>query len=384
MVHISSRVQSIAESQTLAIEKLAKDMKANGIGVISLAAGEPDFPTPSSIRQAAKKAIDAGFTKYTDSQGMLELRKAIAAKLRHDNNLNYTPSQILVSCGAKHSIFNACMALLEKGDEVIIPVPCWVSYSEMVKLADATPMLVKGRGMLATPDEIAKHISPSTSMIILNSPCNPTGAMMALEQIRQIKDLAVKHNITVLADEIYEKICYGKRHVSIASLGREIMDLAITVNGVSKSYSMTGWRIGFAAGPEEAIRAMSKLQSQMTSNSSGISQMAALEALKGDQASVGKMRQEFQARRDYVMGRIGQINGLKCKIPDGTFYAFPDISAIEGNSALFAERLLKEAMVAVVPGIAFGTEGHIRISYATSMENLKKAFDRIERFVQGY
>jgi aspartate aminotransferase len=413
---LSSRVLGIEESQTLAFEKKAKDMKRKGIDVVSLSAGEPDFPTPANIGNAAKRAIDAGFTKYTETGGIPELRQAICGKLKRDNNLDYLPENIAVSCGAKHTIYNLCQAVLNKGDEVIIPVPYWVSYPEQVRLADATPVFVSGKTWSPTGGEksgkpfgitagdIRKKLTPRTKMIMLNSPSNPTGRVLSGEELAGIARLAVEKQLLVMSDEIYEHIIYGMEHVSIASLGAEadgevpkgvkdtkedaggikgIKELTITVNGISKSYSMTGWRIGYAAGPAPIIKAIIKLQSQMTSNPSSISQMAAVEALNGSQASVEAMRNEFRKRRDYVLSRLREIPGIGCEVPDGAFYVFPDISRIEKNSMKFAEALLEKAHVAVVPGSAFGMEGFIRISYATSMENLKKGLDRIAAFVRA-
>ncbi len=383
---LSDRVKSLEESQTLAFEKRAKNLKREGKEVISLSAGEPDFPTPKNITEFAKSAIDNGYTKYTDTSGTLELREAICRKLKNENNLEYLPSQVLVSCGAKHSIYNLCQSILNPGDEVIIPTPYWVSYSEQVKLAGAKPIFVEEEDFKIQAFDINKKITNKTKLIMINSPCNPTGSVLSKQSLIEIAQLAVAKNILVMSDEIYEKLIYGKnydkKHVSIASLSSEIKNLTITVNGVSKSHSMTGWRIGYAAGNQEIITAMIKLQGQMTSNPSSISQMAALEALNGNQSSVLTMRKEFETRRDYMVKRLNKIKSISCDIPEGAFYCFADISKLNKNSLSFANELLDKALVATVPGSAFGKEGYLRLSYATSMQNLIKAMDRIELFIK--
>jgi len=383
---LSDRVKSLEESQTLAFKKRAKNLKREGKEVISLSAGEPDFPTPKNITEFAKSAIDNGYTKYTDTSGTLELREAICRKLKNENNLEYLPSQVLVSCGAKHSIYNLCQSILNPGDEVIIPTPYWVSYSEQVKLAGAKPIFVEEEDFKIQAFDINKKITNKTKLIMINSPCNPTGSVLSKQSLIEIAQLAVAKNILVMSDEIYEKLIYGKnydkKHVSIASLSSEIKNLTITVNGVSKSHSMTGWRIGYAAGNQEIITAMIKLQGQMTSNPSSISQMAALEALNGNQSSVLTMRKEFETRRDYMVKRLNKIKSISCDIPEGAFYCFADISKLNKNSLSFANELLDKALVATVPGSAFGKEGYLRLSYATSMQNLIKAMDRIELFIK--
>ncbi len=384
MAKLSPRLSNIEESQTLLFDKKAKDMKRQGIDVISLGAGEPDFATPENIKLAAKKAIDSDFTKYTDTAGIPELREAICRKLHKDNNIQYESDEIIVSCGAKHSIYNLCQALLGKGDEVIIPVPYWVSYSEQVKLADATPVFAETDDFQLTAENISRKITKKTKLIMLNSPNNPTGAVIEKKELQKIAELAVKKQIHVMSDEIYEKIIYGKKHYSIASLNESIKALTLTVNGFSKSFSMTGWRLGYAAGPKGIISAMIKLQGQMTSNPTSISQKAGVEALNGPQQSVENMRKQFEERRNYLVARLNKIPGIKCKMPDGAFYAFADISGIEKDSMKFSLSLLEKGKIAVVPGVAFGSDGHIRISYATSMDNITKALDRIESFVKNY
>ena len=384
MAKLSPRLSNIEESQTLLFDKKAKDMKRQGIDVISLGAGEPDFATPENIKLAAKKAIDSDFTKYTDTAGIPELREAICRKLHKDNNIQYESDEIIVSCGAKHSIYNLCQALLGKGDEVIIPVPYWVSYSEQVKLADATPVFAETDDFQLTAENITRKITKKTKLIMLNSPNNPTGAVIEKKELQKIAELAVKKQIHVMSDEIYEKIIYGKKHYSIASLNESIKALTLTVNGFSKSFSMTGWRLGYAAGPKGIISAMIKLQGQMTSNPTSISQKAGVEALNGPQQSVENMRKQFEERRNYLVARLNKIPGIKCKMPDGAFYAFADISGIEKDSMKFSLSLLEKGKIAVVPGVAFGSDGHIRISYATSMDNITKALDRIESFVKNY
>ena len=315
-----------------------------------------------------------------------DITASYLAKRKNENNLEYLPSQVLVSCGAKHSIYNLCQSILNPGDEVIIPTPYWVSYSEQVKLAGAKPIFVEEEDFKIQAFDINKKITNKTKLIMINSPCNPTGSVLSKQSLIEIAQLAVAKNILVMSDEIYEKLIYGKnydkKHVSIASLSSEIKNLTITVNGVSKSHSMTGWRIGYAAGNQEIITAMIKLQGQMTSNPSSISQMAALEALNGNQSSVLTMRKEFETRRDYMVKRLNKIKSISCDIPEGAFYCFADISKLNKNSLSFANELLDKALVATVPGSAFGKEGYLRLSYATSMQNLIKAMDRIGLFIK--
>jgi len=392
---LSKRVRSISPSPTLAITAEAKKMKAQGIDVVGFGAGEPDFDTPDHIKEAAKKALDRGFTKYTPASGMRELKEAICRKLKEENGLEYEPDQVLISCGAKHSIFNAILALCDEGDEVILPSPYWVSYPEMIKLAQAKPVIIKTtqeNNFKITPQQLEEAISSKTKLFILNSPSNPTGMIYTKDELRIISDILTEARIYCISDEIYEKIIYdGWKHTSIASLNPRIKELTILVNGVSKTYSMTGWRIGYAAGPKEIVQAMSNLQSHSTSNPTSVSQVAAIAALQSSQEEVRRMVDEFQRRRDHIVKRLNRIPGISCLKPPGAFYAFPDISRIIGksyngkiirDSISLAQLLLYEAKVAVVPGAAFGADEHLRFSYATSMENIDKGLDRVEEFVK--
>ena len=392
---LSKRAGSIGPSPTLGITAKAKRMQAEGIDVIGFSAGEPDFDTPKNVKEAAKKAIDAGFTKYTPTSGIPELKAAICDKLKRDNGLEYGPGEILVSCGAKHAIFNAALVLCDDGDEVILPSPYWVSYPEMVKLVGGKLVVVKTtqkNNFKITPEQLHKAITKKTKLFILNSPSNPTGMIYSKEELQAISEILVESGVYCISDEIYEKLIYGgKEHISIASLGKGIKKLTIVVNGVSKTYSMTGWRIGYAAGPKEIIEAMSNIQDHSTSNPPSISQKAALEALKGSQESVKKMVKEFAERRDYMVKRLNSIKGIRCLTPDGAFYVFPDVSQLLGkkygekiirDSFSLTELLLTEAKVAVVPGAVFGDDRHLRISYAASMEDIEKGMDRIEEFVK--
>jgi len=392
---LSKRVRSISPSPTLAITAEAKKMKAQGIDVVGFGAGEPDFDTPDHIKEAAKKALDRGFTKYTPASGMRELKEAVCRKLKEENGLEYEPDQVLISCGAKHSIFNAILALCDEGDEVILPSPYWVSYPEMIKLAQAKPVIIKTtqeNNFKITSQQLEEAISSKTKLFILNSPSNPTGMIYTKDELRIISDILTEARIYCISDEIYEKIIYdGWEHTSIASLNPRIKELTILVNGVSKTYSMTGWRIGYAAGPKEIIQAMSNLQSHSTSNPTSVSQVAAIAALQSSQEEVRRMVDEFQRRRDHIVKRLNRIPGISCLKPPGAFYVFPDISRIIGksyngkiirDSISLAQLLLYEAKVAVVPGAAFGADEHLRFSYATSMENIDKGLDRVEEFVK--
>jgi len=388
---ISKCVSRIEESITLATTAKAKAMKAQGIDVVGLSAGEPDFDTPENIKQAAIKAINEGFTKYTPTPGIPELRKAIAAKFKRDNGLEYKPEEIIVGCGAKHSILIAIMTLVDEGDEVIIPTPYWVSYPEMVKIAGGTPVILETsarNNLKVTAEELKKSITPKTKIFILNSPSNPSGMVYSREELLALVKVLKDTNINIISDEIYEKILYdGAEHHSIASLDPQIFSRTITVNGVSKTYSMTGWRIGYCAGPLEVIKAMGKLQSQEISNPCSISQAATIEALNGPQDSVKMMVKAFDERRRYLVDRLNALQGVKCVRPSGAFYAFPDFSAHYGRkwngkvitgSVAMCEFLLDEMKVAVVPGVGFGADNHLRLSYATSMQAITKALDRIE------
>lgn len=394
-MRLSKRVSSIGPSPTLGITAKAKKMRAEGIDVIGFGAGEPDFDTPVNIKEAAKKAIDAGFTKYTPASGIPELKVVICEKLKRDNDLDYEPEEILVSCGAKHAIFNAVLALCDDDDEVILLSPYWVSYPEMIKLARANPVVIKTtqqNNFKITPERLRDAITPKTKLIILNSPSNPTGIVYTKKELQLLSEILVEAEICCISDEIYEKIIYdGKEHVSIASLSSEMKKLTIVVNGVSKPYSMTGWRIGYAAGPREIIKAMSNLQAHSTSNPTSISQKAALEALKGQQKDMEEMVRAFAERRNYIVGRLNSIERIRCIMPEGAFYVFPDVSQLLGkkyngqtikDSFLLTELLLTEARVAVVPGAVFGDDNHLRLSYATSMENIAEGMDRIGEFIK--
>jgi aspartate aminotransferase len=387
---LAARVSRITPSPTLAMTATAKAMAAQGIDVVDFSSGEPDFDTPEPVKAAAEAAIRAGFTKYTPSSGIDELRQAIADKFQIEQGLRYEKSQILVSCGAKHSLYNLAEALLEEGDEIIIPTPYWVSYADQALLNDATPVLLPTRedlGYAINPDELQKLVTPRTKAIIVNSPCNPTGATYDKRTLEAIATIAVKHNILIVSDEIYEKVLYdGATHISIATLGPEVAERTVIINGVSKAYAMTGWRIGYAAGPKPLLTAMANIQSQSTSNPCSISQKAAVAALKLGGPFTEKMVVEFDRRRKVMVERLNRIPGVTCRMPGGAFYAFPNISGVLGRKGPngpitspqeLANYLLKEAHVAVVPGEPFGSQHHVRLSYATGMDMITKGLDRI-------
>ena len=395
-LQISNRCKGISPSPTLAIDSKAKAMKKSGIDVVGFGAGEPDFDTPQYIRDAAKKALDEGMTRYTPSSGTLELRKAICDKLLRDNNLNYTPDQIVVSNGAKHSLFNICQAILDPGDEVLIPGPFWVSYPELVQIAGGVPVMVPGHednDFLVTADDMKAYLTPHTKAIIINSPNNPNGCVWTREMLLGIAKFAVENQLYVISDEIYEKLVYdGQEHVSIASLGDDIKEQTLVVNGFSKAYAMTGWRLGYCAGPTHVMKAISALQSHATSNPNSIAQYAGLVALSGGDDIIAAMVHEFDMRRQHIVERINSIPGLSCRMPKGAFYVMMNISKMIGaslgdkvirSSTDFAELLLEEAKVAVVPGLGFGSDNHVRLSYATSLSNIDRGLDRIEQFVAG-
>jgi aspartate aminotransferase len=385
-MQLSSRVETLSPSLTLAIDSKAKAMKAEGIDVCGFGAGEPDFDTPEHIKAAAQAALETGFTKYTPSSGMPELREAISQKFKTDNGIEYKPSQIIVSNGAKQSCYNAIMAVCEPGDEVIIPAPYWLSYPEMVRLAGAEPVFVattEENDWKITAEQFEDAMTPKTKMIILNTPGNPTGSVYTKEELRAISEVAAEEEIYILSDEIYEKLVYdGTEHVSIASLTPEAYDLTITVNGFSKAYSMTGWRLGYLGAPEPIAKAIDSMQSHSTSNPCSFAQKGGLAALKGDQQPVVDMREEFNIRREYMHGRLTSISGITAVKPLGAFYVLANISGLGLTSTNFADRLLSKANVAVVPGIAFGDDRTIRLSYATSMDMIKKGLDRIEEFAK--
>jgi aspartate aminotransferase len=386
-MQLASRVTQLTPSLTLAIDSKAKALKAEGLDVIGFGAGEPDFDTPEHIKAAAMGSLDAGFTKYTPSSGIPELRQAIADKLKADNNLDYKPSQIIVNCGAKHSCYNAIMAVVEPGDEVIIPAPFWLSYPEMVKLAGAEPYIVKTKasnGYKITPDEIREAISPTTKMLILNTPGNPTGSVYTENELAAIADVCEEEDIWILSDEIYEKLTYdGVKHVSIASFGKSVYDRTITVNGFSKPYAMTGWRLGYVAAPDAVAKAIDSLQSHSTSHPTSFAQKGAFAAYKGPQDCVTEMVAEYDKRRLKAMSLLDAIPKLTYVRPQGAFYILVDVSATGLTSTQFADLLLEKQKVAVVPGIAFGADETVRLSYATSMENIEKGLARIAEFVKS-
>ncbi len=387
MYQLAQRTAALTPSLTLAIDAKAKKLKAEGVDVCGFGAGEPDFDTPQHIKDAAVAALAAGFTKYTPSSGTPELRAAIAEKLKNDNGLDYKPSQVIVNCGAKHSCYNAIVATCQAGDEVIIPAPYWLSYPEMVKLADASPVIVEtteDSGFKITPEQFREAMTPATKLIILNSPGNPTGAVYSREELQALAEVALEEDILMLSDEIYEKITYdGVQPASLAALGQQVYDLAITVNGFSKAYAMTGWRLGYVAAPESIAGAIDSIQSHSTSNPTSFAQKGAVAALKGDQSFIGKMVEAFAERRAYMYDRLTKIPGVTCVKPMGAFYMLPNISSFGLKSADFASKLLDEQKVALVPGIAFGSDAHVRLSYACSMENIQKGLDRIEAFCAG-
>ncbi|MDI1471281.1 pyridoxal phosphate-dependent aminotransferase [Thermodesulfovibrio sp. 1176] len=393
---LTERTKKIKPSPTLAVDSKAKEMKAKGFDVVNFGVGEPDFDTPEHIKEAAIKAIKDGFTKYTPVGGIDELKEAIIEKLEKDNKIKYKKENILVSCGAKHSLYNIAQALFGPGDEVIIPAPYWVSYPDQVLLNDATPVILETYeedNFMIRPELLKEKITKKTKAIIINSPSNPTGFIYNEKVLQEIVEIVLKNNIYIISDEIYEKLIYdGMRHISIASFSEEIKERTIVVNGLSKSHSMTGWRIGYAAGPTDIIKAMTNIQSQSTSNPTSIAQKAAVAALKGPQKCVEEMRKEFEKRRNYLVNELNNIPGISCKMPQGAFYVFPNVKQILGKKAGSMEinssmdlsiYLLEKAQVALVPGSAFGAEGYIRISYATSMENLSKGIERIRNALEG-
>jgi aspartate aminotransferase len=383
-MQLSSRASSLTPSLTLSIDSKAKAMKSEGIDVCGFGAGEPDFDTPEHIKAAAIAALEAGFTKYTPSSGIPELRQAIADKFLLDNGIDYKPSQIVVSDGAKHSCYNAVLATCQPGDEVIIPAPYWLSYPEMVRLAGADPVFVhtkEEKGWKLTADEFENAMTPRTKMIILNSPGNPTGAVYTKEELDSLGKVAAEEEILILSDEIYEKLVYDDtRHYSIAGLAQEYYDLTITVNGFSKSYAMTGWRLGYLGAPEPIAKAIDSIQSHSTSNACSFAQKGALAALKGDQQPVTDMRDEFNLRREYMLDRLSKMPHVSVVRPNGAFYVLVNVNKLGLTSQNFADRLLSKANVAVVPGIAFGDDRTIRLSYATSLDVIKKGMDRFEEF----
>ncbi|WP_458408360.1 pyridoxal phosphate-dependent aminotransferase [Anaerotignum sp.] len=395
-MELSKRAMSIKASTTMAISSKAAELKAAGLPVVTFGAGEPDFDTPEHIRQAGIDAINNGQTRYTPAAGTPALRQAVCDKLKRDNGLDYEPAQIVISNGAKHSLMNTFMAILNEGDEVIIPAPFWLSYSEMVRIAGGVPVIIhtkKENQFMMTKEELENAYTEKTKAVVLTSPSNPTGQVMSKEDLQMVADFVVSHDILVLADEIYEKLIYDedKQHISIASLGKEIYDRTIVINGVSKSYAMTGWRIGYTAAPLAISKLMASLQSHMASNPNSIAQAATVAALNGPQDCVAEMLVEFKKRRDYIFEREEAIPMLSALKPQGAFYLFVDVSGTYGKSyegavinsaADFASILLDKKYVAVVPCADFGMPDYIRLSYATSMEIIKEGMDRIEAMVK--
>ncbi|KOP23296.1 aspartate aminotransferase [Hapalosiphon sp. MRB220] len=384
---LAGRVSQVTPSITLAIAAKAKAMKGEGIDVCSFSTGEPDFDTPSHIKAAAQKALDEGKTKYGPAAGEPKLREAIARKLKNDNGLDYKAENVIVTNGGKHSLFNLMLATIESGDEVIIPVPYWLSYPEMVTLAGGVPVIVPtdaSTGYKITPEQLRKSITSKTKLFILNSPSNPTGMVYTPEEIQALAEVVVEADIFVVSDEIYEKILYdGATHLSIGSLGEEIFARTIVSNGFAKGYSMTGWRVGYLAGPIDIIKATSTIQSHSTSNVCTFAQYGVIAALESSQDCVEQMRQAFAKRRQVMLERVNAIPGLTCPQPDGAFYLFPDISKTGLKSLQFSDALLDEQQVAVIPGIAFGADDNIRLSYATDMTTIEKGMDRLEKFVKS-
>jgi len=383
-MEISERAAQLTPSLTLSIDSKAKAMKAEGLDVCGFGAGEPDSDTPEHIKRAAIEALEAGFTKYTPNAGIPELRQAIADKLAADNGLNYRAGQVIVSNGAKHACYNAILATCQPGDEVIIPAPYWVSYPDMVRLVGAEPVIVptsERNGWKMRAEDFENAMTPRTKMLIMNSPGNPTGSVYRREELEAIVNVAAEEDIYVLSDEIYEKLVYDDvKHVSIGSLSKEAYDLTITINGFSKSYAMTGWRLGYLAAPDAVSRAVDSIQSHTSSNPSSFSQYGALAALKGDQQPLADMREEFDMRRNYMFDRISKISNVTAIKPQGAFYILVNISQLGLSSQNFADRLLSKANVAVVPGAAFGDDRTVRFSYATSLDVIKKGLDRFQDF----
>lgn len=391
---LADRALNINPSPTLSIDAEAKIMASRGHKIVNFGAGEPDCDTPDYIKEAAIAAIRAGKTKYTPVTGISELKEAICEKYRQEQGLSYKPQQVVVSSGAKHSLYNAMQVLVQPGDEVILPAPYWVSYLEQIKLAGATPRIIETReenGFKLTPAELESAVGPRTRLFILNSPNNPTGSVFTEEELGALAEVVEKHGLTVISDEIYEKLIYnGTKHVSIATLSPALKEQTVVINGVSKAYAMTGWRIGYTISPELVAKAMTGLQSHTTSNPASIAQYASVAALTGDQSFTERMRTEFLRRRNYMYERLNAIKGISCTRPNGAFYLYPNVRSCFGkryqgravNSATgLATLLLQEVKVAVVPGIAFGNDNYFRLSYASSLENIKKGLDRIEDLI---
>ncbi len=384
---ISQRAASLSPSLTLAIDAKAKQMKADGQDVVGFGAGEPDFDTPQHVKDAAARALADGFTKYTPSSGIPELRQAIADKFKRENGLSYKPSQIIVSCGGKHSCYNVILATCQAGDEVIIPAPYWLSYPEMVKLAEASPVILATTDKTefkVTPGQLRAAITPRTRLFVLNSPSNPTGSVYTPEEIKALGDVCVEKNVLIMSDEIYEHLLYdGAKHRSVASFSPAHQDHTIVVHGFAKAWSMTGWRLGFLAAPEPIARAIDAIQSHSTSNPTSFAQKGAVAALTGPQDHLPKWLAEYDRRRAYAWKKLNGIPGISCVNAKGAFYLFPNISQLGLKSADFCAKLLEAEKVAAVPGIAFGADDYIRISYATSMANIEKGLNRLEKFARS-
>ena len=386
-VTVSRRAASLTPSLTLAIDAQAKAMKASGIDVVGFGAGEPDFATPQHITDAAIKALQDGFTKYTPSSGTPELRQAAADKFKRENGLTYKPSQIIISCGGKHSCCNVILATCNPGDEVIIPAPYWLSYPEMVRLAEGTPVILETSDKTefkVTPDQLRAAITPRTRLFILNSPSNPTGTIYTPEDIKALGDVCVDKGILIMSDEIYEKLVYDDaKHASVAGFSQAHYDHTIIVHGLAKAYSMTGWRIGLTAAPEPIAKAIDAIQSHSTSNPTSFAQKGAVAALNGPQDHIIAWLKEFDKRRTFAWNKLNSIPGISCVKAKGAFYLFPNISKTGLRSIDFCARLLEKEKVAAVPGVAFGADDYLRISYATSMENIEKGLNRLENFVKS-
>lgn len=395
---IAKRLSAVKPSPTLAVTTKAKELKAQGVDVVDLGVGEPDFPTPKHICDAAKAALDRGETKYVPVAGTLAFRQAICGKLKRENNLDYTPDEITVNCGGKGTLYNLFIATVDEGDEVVIPAPYWVSYPDMVRLAGGTPVFVTGyeeNGFKITPDDLEKAITPKTKWFVLNSPSNPSGAAYSREELRALADVLARHeSVWIVSDEIYEHIVYdGFKSYSIAAVAPELKNRTLTVNGLSKSFSMTGWRVGYAAGPVEVIKAMNKVQSQSTSHAVSFCQSAGVVALNSPMDFLAERNATFKARRDMVAAKLNAVKGMSCRTPEGAFYLYPSVAGCIGkktpdgkvieNDTDFASALLEAEGVAVVPGVAFGLSPYFRLSYATSTEALEKACERIKRFCES-
>ncbi len=394
-LNISEKAKGISPSPTLAIDSKFKQMKQQGVPVVGFGAGEPDFDTPDNIKQAGIHAIEENFTRYTPASGTLELKRAICLKVKRDTGLEYNTENVIVSNGGKHALTNIFMAILNPGDEVIIPAPFWVSYPEMVKMADGIPVYIntlEENNFKFTMEQLERAYSPKTRALVLNTPSNPTGMVYTREELAAIAEFAVAHNMYIVFDEIYEKLVYNGEHVNIATLNDAVRDLTIIVSGMAKTYAMTGWRIGYTIAHPSIIKAMSNIQSHATSNPNSIAQKAAVEALDGDQSIIDIMKTEYIKRRDYMVNRINSIDGLSCRTPQGAFYIFMNVKEVLGKehygkmirtSSELCDDILERALVAMVPSEGFGVDGYVRLSYATSMEVIQTGLDRIEAYLQG-